>query len=39
VAGLHDDSGGPPGSIKSDEYLAMLSDYWLLRSDCNMEFI
>ena len=36
---LCDDSGGPPGSVKGGEFLAMLSDYWLLRNECNVEFI
>lgn len=39
MAVLRDDSGGPPGSVISGEFLAMLNDYWLLRNDCSMEFI
>lgn len=39
MVGLYDDGGGPPGSVKDGEFLAVLNDYCLLRNYCSMEFI
>jgi hypothetical protein len=39
VVGLRDDGGGPRGSVKGGEFLAVLSGYWLLGNYCSMAFV
>jgi hypothetical protein len=39
VVGFYDNGNDASGSIKGGEFLVLLSDHWLLRNDCTMEFI